>query len=103
MLKLIKRDYWWPGIRKNVKKYVQGYFKCQQNKIQHMKKAGELYLLKMLEGPWQDISIIRPLPRSNGKDAIIVIVDWFTKMIQLKATTISVSSEEIARVYQDKV
>ena len=77
MLKLIKRDYWWPEIRNNIKKYVQEYFKCQQNKVQHMKKAEELYLLKMLKGLWQEISIdiISLLPRSNGKDAIVVIVD----------------------------
>ena len=42
-----------------------------------MKKARELHSLKMPEGPWQDISIkiIRPLPKSDRKDAIVVIVD----------------------------
>ena len=29
MLELIKRTYWWPGLKENVKKYVQGCFKCQ--------------------------------------------------------------------------
>ena len=64
-----------------------------------MKKAGELHPLKTPEGSWQVISIniIRPLPRSNRKDAIIVIVDQFMKMIQLKVTTTSVSLEEIAK------
>ena len=51
MLNLIKRIYWWPGIRSNIKKYVQEYKKCQQNKVQHIKKAGELYLLETLEEP----------------------------------------------------
>jgi len=62
---LIKRNYWWPGIKNNIKKYVQRCFKCQQNKMQHMKKAGELHPLKMPEGPWQEISInvINPLPK----------------------------------------
>ena len=43
--------------------------KCQQNKIQHIKKAEELHPLKMLEGLWQEISIniIGQLPRSNEK------------------------------------
>jgi len=27
MLKLIKRTYWWPELKENVKKYVQEYFK----------------------------------------------------------------------------
>jgi len=42
-----------------------------------MKKARELHLLKIPDGPWQKISIniIGPLPRSNNKDVIVVIVD----------------------------
>ena len=35
MLNLIKRNYWWPGFKEDIKKYVQGCFKCQQNKIQY--------------------------------------------------------------------
>ena len=50
MMKFIKRNYWWPEIKTDVKKYVQGCFKCQQNKVQHMKKIGELHPLKTLEG-----------------------------------------------------
>ena len=77
MLELIKKTYWWPGLKENVKKYIQGCFKCQQNKVQHQRKAGELHLLEIPKGPWQEISIniIRPLPKSNGMDAIVVIVD----------------------------
>ena len=77
MMELLKRTYWWPGLKEDVKKYIQGCFKCQQNKVQHQKKAGELYPLEIPQGPWQEISIdiIGPLPKSNRKDAIIVIVD----------------------------
>ena len=105
MIDLIKRNYWWPGIKNDVKKYVQECFKCQQNKMQHMKKAEELHLLKMLEGLWQDISInvIGTLPKSNEKDAIIVIVDQFTKMVRLKAITTNVLLKEIAKIYHDKI
>ena len=35
IIKLIKRNYWWPGIKEDIKKYVQRYMKCQQNKVQH--------------------------------------------------------------------
>jgi len=35
MLELLKRTYWWPGLKEDVKKYIQGCFKCQQNKVQH--------------------------------------------------------------------
>jgi len=29
IMDLIKRNYWWPEIKNDVKKYVQEYFKCQ--------------------------------------------------------------------------
>ena len=33
MQELIKRTYWWPGLKEDVKKYVQECTKCQQNKV----------------------------------------------------------------------
>jgi len=36
-------------------------------------------------------------------DAIVVIVDRFTKMIQLKATTTNISSEGIAKIYRNNI
>ena len=77
MLKLLKRNYWWPGLKEDIKRYIQGYFKCQQNKVQHQRKAGKLHPLEIPQGLWQEISIdiIGPLPKSNVMDAIMVIVD----------------------------
>ena len=105
MLELIKWNYWWPGIKEDMKKYIQGCFKYQQNKVQHQKKAGELYPLEIPQEHQQEISIdiIGPLPKSNRKDAIVVIIDRFTKIIRLKATITNVSSEEIAKIYWDEI
>ena len=33
MLELFKWNYWWPGLKKDVKKYIQGCFKYQQDKV----------------------------------------------------------------------
>ena len=43
------------------------------------------------------------LPNSNGMNTIVVIVDRFTKMIWLKATTTNISSEGIAKIYRDDI
>ena len=61
--------------------------------------------MKTPEGLWKEINIdiIGLLPKSNRKDAIMVIVDQFTKMIHFKATTTNVSSEEIAKIYWDEI
>jgi hypothetical protein len=40
--------------------------------------------------------VIGPLPESDGKNAILIIVDRFTKRIILEATTIKATSEGIA-------
>ena len=77
ILELLKRTYWWPGLKEDVKKYIQECFKYQQNKVQHQRKVGELHPLEIPQGPWQEISIdiIGPLPKSNGMDTIVIIVD----------------------------
>ena len=61
--------------------------------------------MEIPEGPWQDISIdmIGPLLRSNRMDAIVVIMDRFTKMIRLKVTTTSILLEGIAKIYRDEI
>ena len=70
-----------------------------------MKNVGELHLLKTLEGPWQEISIdiIEPLPKSNGLDTIVVIVNQLMKIIRLKVIMTTVSLEDIAKIYRDKI
>ena len=70
-----------------------------------MKKVGKIYLLETSKRLWQDISIdiIGPLPKSNNKDTIVVIVDQFTKMIRLKATTMTVLSEDITKIYRNEI
>ena len=36
-------------------------------------------------------------------DAIVVIVDWLTKMIWLKVTTTNISSKGIVKIYRDNI
>ena len=43
------------------------------------------------------------LPKLNRKNAIMVIVDRFTKMIQLKAIITNILLEEIAKIYRDEI
>jgi len=61
--------------------------------------------LEISQGSWQEISIdiIGPLPKSNGMDAIVVIVDRFTKMICLKAAMTNISLEGIVKIYRDNI
>jgi len=66
---------------------------------------GELYPLEIPQGPWQEINIniVGPLSKSNEMDAIVVIVDQFTKIIQLKTTMTNISSKGMAKIYRDEI
>ena len=86
---------------RNIYKGVLGVNKTKSS----TRRNQELHLLEISQGSWQDINIdiIGPLPRSNGMDTIVVIVDWFTKMIWLKATTTNISLKGIIKIYRDDI
>ena len=70
-----------------------------------MKKAAPLHPLPTPKTPWEEISIdvIEPLPKSEDKDAILVVVDQFSKMIRLMTIMTSISSSEVARIYWNDI
>ena len=41
---LVTRNFWWPGVTREVKQYVEGYNACQHNKNQTQPPAGKLML-----------------------------------------------------------
>jgi hypothetical protein len=57
------------------------------------------------EGPWQTIGIdlIGPLPVSKGKDAILNIVDHYTKQIHLFPVTTQLTADGVASIYFEQV
>ena len=41
-VELVTRNFWWPGVTKEVKRYVKGCDTCQQNKNRTEQLAGKL-------------------------------------------------------------
>ena len=78
----VQRHYWWPGMAKYVQDYVSGCDMCQRTKAPRHRPHGLLQPLPVPSTPWSHITLdhITQLPRSNGFDAILVVVDRFTKM-----------------------
>jgi hypothetical protein len=56
-------------------------------------------------GPWEDISadLIGPLPESKGHNAILAIIDRFSKMIRLIPTTTEITALRLAELYRDNI
>ena len=46
---LITRNYWWPGVTRDVEKYIEGCDICQRMKNRTEELAGKLKLSKILE------------------------------------------------------
>ena len=47
--KLVTRNYWWPGVTRDVKRYMEGCDLCQRIKNRTEEVAGKLKLSKVLE------------------------------------------------------
>jgi len=109
-LELLKRHFHWEGIADDVAKYIAECSTCQGNRVPRHKPYGKLKSLPLPPGPWEEISMdfITGLPPSVGLDdrtydAILVIVDRYTKMSLFIPTIKDVNAAQLARVFDDQV
>jgi len=102
---LVTRNYWWPGITKKVKRYVEECDQCQRMKNRAEMPVGKLRPNEVPGRPWQHISVdfITKLPMSKGHDLILVVCDRFLKMSHFVATTEKTMVEGLARLFRDNV
>ena len=102
---LVTRNFWWPGVTREVKQYVEGYDACQRNKNCTEQLAGKLMPNSIPEKAWTHISadFITKLPLAQGYDSVLVVVDWFTKMAHFVPTTEKTTAEGLARLFRDSV
>ena len=98
---LVTRNYWWPGVTKEVGKYVDGCNACQRYKNRSEAPVGKLMPNAIPEKPWSHISadFITKLPLTQGYDAILVVCDRFSKMAHFIATTEKMSAEGLAKLF----
>ncbi len=102
---LILREYWWPKTKKDIENYVHACETCQRTKLSTQAKAAPLHPNTIPSRPWTHISVdmITGLPRCNGQDTILMMVDRFSKEIIPIACTTELSSEGWAKILQDEV
>lgn len=76
-----KRDFYWKGIRNDIKKFVRECETCQVNKHETVHPEGLLHPLPIPTQTWADISMdfIEGLPHSHGFTVSLVVVDRFSK------------------------
>lgn len=77
----IKQVFYWPGMKKEVEKYVLHCPVYHKNKGEHYHDLGLLDPLHILDIACTNLSMdfIEGLPKSNEKETIYVVVDRLTK------------------------
>lgn len=78
----IAEQYFWPGLKSDLKKYIYNCQTCNEQKASQLGRAGLMGAPKNISHPFQLLSmdLMGPFPKSkNGNAYILVIVDWFTK------------------------
>lgn len=106
---LLARKYHWEGSLKQVTEYVKTCDVCQRTKAPRHRPYGELSSLPIATKPWKEISMdfVTGLPASKYKgvvyDAILVIVDRFTKMVRYLPVNTTIDAATLAEVFHSEI
>ncbi|KAK9048751.1 hypothetical protein SSX86_032282 [Deinandra increscens subsp. villosa] len=102
----LKANYWWPGMKRDIVKYVERCLTCLQVKAEHQRPYGKLQPLEIPVWKWEHVTmdLVTKLPRTaRNHDAIWVIVDRLTKSAHFLPIREKYSSEKLADIYIDEI
>ena len=107
-LRRVQERYRWPGMKNWITDYVQGCATCQQNKILTHKNKNPLYRIGTLPNahPFEQIAmdLITGLPRHDGMDAILTIVDQgCSRAAVFLPCATTITGPQIAQLYLDNI
>ena len=104
-MELVIRNYWWPGLMRDIERYIEGYNICQRMKNRTKEIIGKLKLSKVPEKPWTHLIVdfITKLLVVARKNTILVVCNRLTKMTYFMATIEETLVEGLARLFRDNV
>ena len=103
MTGLVTRNYWWLGVIKDVRKYIDEYDIYQKMKNRIKTPVEKLKLTKILKKLWMYLIVdfTTKLLLVVGKDTILVVCDRLFKMMYFVATTERTLAERLARLFRN--
>ncbi|GJV40828.1 putative nucleotidyltransferase, ribonuclease H [Tanacetum coccineum] len=102
----LKRNYWWPGMKRDCVKYVEKCLTCLKVKAEHQKPYGKIQPLEIPVWKWEKITMdfVTKLPRTTKKhDAIWVIVDRLTKSAHFIPIREKMPVHKLAKIYVNEI
>ncbi|KAF5799614.1 putative nucleotidyltransferase, Ribonuclease H [Helianthus annuus] len=106
MYRDLKANYWWPGMKRDIVKYVAKCLTCSQVKAEHQKPYGESQPLRIPVWKWEELTmdLVTKLPRTKkGHDTIWVIVDRLKKSAHFLPIKEAYSSGKMAETYMNEI
>ncbi|PNY00428.1 hypothetical protein L195_g023708, partial [Trifolium pratense] len=97
----LSATFYWPGMYKDVKQFVNACSVCQHNKYSTQSPYGLLQPLPLPQQVWEDISMdfITHLPMTHNRSCIWVIVDRLTKFAHFIALPGSFTAASLAPIF----
>ena len=73
----LMREYYWPGVHKDVDLYIKSCTSCSRNKSSTQAPAGFLHPMPIPEHRFDELAMdfVGPVPISNGFDTILVMTE----------------------------
>lgn len=104
-LNRLKLLFYWPNMQQEVKSFVQACPVCQKNKSENLPYPGLLNPLPIPDQAWTHVSMdfVEGLPKAQGKNVILVVVDRFTKYSHFIPLAHPYKAQDIVTLYFDNV
>jgi hypothetical protein len=101
----IKKLFYWPGMKFDIWSRVQPCVTCQQAKPDRTKHPGLLQPLLVPSSAWDVISMdfVEGLPTSGSANAILVVIDKFTKYGHFLPLHHPFTAQSVAKLFMDQV
>jgi Integrase zinc binding domain/Integrase core domain len=103
MLAKLRQKYTWPGMAADVETYVKTCYQCQRRK--RPETHNEMHGITA-EAPFERIGIdfVGPLPETEeGNRYILVMVDYFTKWPEVRATKRADAKTVVKFLYEEVI
>jgi hypothetical protein len=104
----VSATFWWPGMNTWITNYIKGCATCQQNKNLTRKKRFPLFHIPAHPSalPFKTVAmdLITQLPKSEGSDAILTIVDQgCSRAAVFLPCSTTITGEGVAQLYLEHV
>lgn len=104
-LQRISSMFYWPNMKSDVLSMVQHCLNCQKAKPDRSRYPGLLQPLPVPTSSWDVISMdfIEGLPQSGNANAILVVIDKFTKFAHFLLLKHPYTASTVAKLFMDSV